>query len=358
MKSVHTQSMDLDFTGQDIYIGLDTHEKSWKVAIYTQYFEHKVFSQEPDAGQLSRYLHRMFPGGRYQAVYEAGCFGFWIQRELEAAGIPCIVIHPGDVPTSDKEHRRKSDRIDARKLAVSLRAGQLRPIYIPPQRIGDDRILVRTRAQLVKEQTRLKNQITSLLRLQGVRVPREVGQYWSGRFLKWLSQVQIGEATARESLRTLLEVLLELKAHQTRLTRQIRTLAAQDPYRPWAELLVSVPGLSVLGAMTLLVELVDIQRFKGLDQLASYFGLVPDQHASGQTHYTGGITRRAHQGLKSLIIEASWVAVRKDPILLADFTRLAGHMRKQQAIIRIARKLLARIRYVWLHQQAYQLLQN
>lgn len=351
----HLQSMGLDFTGQDIYIGLDLHEKNWKVAIFTQDLEHKVFTQDPEPERLSLYLHKMFPGGRYHAVYEAGCFGFWVQRELQAAGIPCIVIHPGDVPTSDKEYRRKNDRIDARKLARSLRAGQLEPIYIPSERVSQDRVLLRTRAQLIKEQTRLKNRITSLLRLQGVSIPRQLGQHWSGRFLGWLAGIEFAKPSASLGLQTLLALLLQIKEHQARLTRQIRDLARQEPYHQWVRLLVSVPGISVLGAMTLLCELGQMTRFPSLDRLASYIGLVPDQRASGQSSYTTGITRRGNHHLKHLIVEAAWVAVRKDPVLLGTFSQLCLRMNKQQAIIRIARKLLARIRYVWLHQQPYRM---
>jgi transposase len=117
--------------------------------------------------------------------------------------------------------------------------------------------------------------------------------------------------------------------------------------------LITIPGISILTAMTFLTELVELDRFKTLDQLASYVGLIPGEHSSGDREIVTGITRRQNAVLRSALIESAWIAARKDPALLLTFTRLAKRMPKNQAIIRIARKLLNRIRYVLKHQQPY-----
>ena len=106
--------------------------------------------------------------------------------------------------------------------------------------------------------------------------------------------------------------------------------------------------------MILLTELVDIHRFKGLDHLASYVGLVPGEHSSGETAIITGISMRRNPFLRTVLIESAWVAARKDPALTAAFTDLAKRMPKNKAIVRIARKLLNRIRFVLLHQTEYQ----
>mgnify|MGYP001818803722 CR=1 FL=1 len=61
----------LDFTDQDIYVGLDTGKNSWKVSILTKDFEHKTFTQTPKPEALVKYLRKHFPGARYLCVYEA-----------------------------------------------------------------------------------------------------------------------------------------------------------------------------------------------------------------------------------------------------------------------------------------------
>ena len=100
----------LDFSGQDIYVGLDTGKKSWRVTILTGESEHRTFTQPPKPKALVGYLHKHFPGARYLCVYEAGYFGFWIHDALRQQGVECIVTHPADVPTKDKERRNRTIR--------------------------------------------------------------------------------------------------------------------------------------------------------------------------------------------------------------------------------------------------------
>ena len=124
------QYTKLDFTDQDLFIGLDIHKKNWTVCIYSKDFELKKFSQNPDTDILMKYLQRNYPGANYHSVYEAGYCGFWIHEALTARGINNIVVNPADVPTTDKERKRKNNRVDTRKLARSLRSGDLEPNYL------------------------------------------------------------------------------------------------------------------------------------------------------------------------------------------------------------------------------------
>ena len=93
----------LSFEGQDIYVGIDTGKKSWTVTILTEQLEHKTFSQPPSPETLVGYLHKHFPLANYRCAYEAGYFGFWIHESLTSQGVDCIVVHPSDIPTRDKE---------------------------------------------------------------------------------------------------------------------------------------------------------------------------------------------------------------------------------------------------------------
>ena len=106
-------------------------------------------------------------------------------------------------------------------------------------------------------------------------------------------------------------------------------------------------------AITLYTELIDMNRFKRLDDLASYVGLVPSVNASGQKETTRGLSFRRNRYLRYLLIESAWVAVRKDTALGYVFSQLLKRMGKQKAIVRIAKKLLSRIRHVWKHKEYY-----
>jgi len=150
-----------------------------------------------------------------------------------------------------------------------------------------------------------------------------------------------------------LEELTHLRQIIANLNRNILSLSRTEEYRSDVLLLKSVPGISTLTAMVLLTELADISRFSSLDKLASYAGLVPDIKSSGETEYSTGITFRRNAAMRSLLIEASWVAVRKDPALMMAFNKLSLRMKKTQAIVHIARKLLNRIRFVLKNRQQY-----
>lgn len=346
----------LDFSGQDIYVGLDTGKKSWKVTILTKDFEHKTFSQPPKPEALVGYLHKHFPGAKYQCVYEAGYFGFWIHDALRQQGVDCLVTHPADVPTKDKERRNRNDTVDARKLARSLRNGELTALYVPERKALEDRSLVRMRTSMVKKQTRCKNQIKGSLSFYGYIIPDElVKSHWSRNFINWLESLEFQRESGKQALQALLDELKHLRQSIAQLTRQIRTLAQQEPYRTQVLYLKSIPGISTFTAMVLLTEIVDINRFKGLDHLASYVGLVPGENSSGEQERNTGISRRRNAHLRALLIESSWIAVRKDPALLMAFDKLTQRMPKNRAIIRIARKLLNRIRYVLKNQQSYEI---
>ncbi len=345
----------LNFAGQEIYVGLDTGKKSWKVTILTKEFEHKTFSQPPEPEVLVGYLRKHFPGARYLCVYEAGYFGFWIHDALRQQGVECIVTHPADVPTKDKERSNRNDTVDARKLARNLRNGELAALYVPTGKSLEARTLVRTRMGMVKKQTRCKNQIKALLSFYGYAIPEDLVQsHWCRRFIGWLENLPFETEGGKQSLHALLEELKHLRQSIALLTRQICALSRQEPYRTQVELLDSIPGIGFLSAMTFLTEIVDINRFKNLDHLASYVGLVPGENSSGELERTTGISRRRNSFLRVMLVECSWTAVRKDPALLMAFSKLSERMPKNRAIVRIARKLLGRIRYVLKHQEYYE----
>ena len=345
------KSNKLDFSGQHIYVGMDVHKKSWSVSIQTEQFEHKTFTQPPEVEKLTHYLQRTFPGATYHTVYEAGFSGFWLHDQLREEGIDCMVVNPADVPTKNKERAGKTDRVDCRKLARGLRNGEIKGIYVPSRVKVEDRSLVRTRQSMVRKQTRCKNQITSILFFYGIVIPEE--SRWTKRFINWIESIRMERESGNFALQAHLEELKHLRQIITNLNRTILRLSRAEEYRADVLLLKSVPGISTLTAMILLTELADIFRFPSLDKLASYAGLVPNIKSSGETEYSTGITFRRNAALRGLLIESSWVAVRKDPALIMAFNKLSMRMKKTQAIVHIARKLLNRIRFVLKNRQKY-----
>jgi transposase len=344
----------LDFSGQTIYAGLDAHKKSWSVSIFSEEMEHTRFTQPPEPNKLVHYLRRNFPGAAYQAVYEAGFSGFWTHDQLREQGVDCIVVHPADVPTTNKERTTKRDRTDCHKLARSLRNGELKGIYVPSRSKLEDRSLVRTRQSMVRKQTRCKNQIKSLLFFYGINFPEElIHSQWSEKVIRWMEDLRMQRTSGDMSLKAHLEELKHLKRIIASINRSILLLSRKEEYRDSVWRLKTVPGISTLTAMIFLTELSDLARFATLDHLASYVGLIPDTKASGETEHVGNMTHRRNSQLRAVLIEAAWVAARKDPVLLQAFHDYGQRMRKTKAIVKIARKLLNRIRYVLKNQAEY-----
>jgi len=353
---MNTQVRKIDFTGQNIYAGFDVHLKSWKVTVMVEDVEHKTFSQPPLPEVLFSYLKTHFPGGNYHTAYEAGYCGYWIHDKLVSFGVKSIVVNPAYIQTTDKERVQKEDKRDSRKIARSLSNGNLTPIYVPSIKTQRDRSLLRTRAMLVKDLARYKNRIKSFLHFYGISIDKSFKspqQHWSNRFMNWLESIDMELEEGKETLHVLILECKNLRNSILKITNQIRLLSNTESYSNKVMLLRSIPGIGLLTAMTILTELDTINRFRNIDKLCGYIGLVPSTRSSGEKERAGDITPRGHSVLRSAIIESSWIAVRKDPSLLRSFLSFNQRMNKNKAIVKIAKKLLNRIRYVLINNTPY-----
>jgi transposase len=354
---MRTKVSDKTFEGQSFYVGIDYHKKSWKVTVLGQEYEHKTMSRDPDPEQLVAYLERQFPGAAYKAVYEAGFSGFNSCRRLRELGVDCQVIHPADVPTNQKDRLQKTDKADSRKLAKMLRAGEFAAVHVPDPQTEADLGLLRQRFKIMKDLVRQKNRVKSALFQFGVKIPERFSEsdsrHWSNAYMKWLSDISGAPAGVKHIIRNYLQIGRLLKQELSLVTKQVRELSRTDRYTADYELLVGIPGIGPLGAMMILTQLGGMKRFKRMDELCNYVGLVPNMYCSGEKMITGKVTSRGRKELKIMLIEASWVAIRKDPALMARFNELCKRMQKNKAIIRIAKNLLARIRYVLNKKESY-----
>jgi transposase len=353
---METQIKKIDFKDQNIYVGFDAHLKDWKVTVMAENIVYKTFVQPPKPELLFNYLENNFPGGNYHTAYEAGYCGYWIHDKLISFGINSIVVNPADIPTTDKERVQKEDKRDSRKIARSLSNGTLMPIYIPTIETQRDRSLLRTRSMLTKDLARYKNRIKSFLYFYGIPISESFlnpQTHWSNRFIKWLESLEIDNGSGKETLNILISECKTLRASILKVTRQIRNLSNTEKYTANVQLLRSIPGIGLLTAMIILTELELINRFNNIDKLCGYIGLIPSTNSSGEKDRTGEITPRGNNVLRKALIESSWVAIRNDPSLMKCYLSYIKRMKSNKAIVKIARKLLSRIRYVLLNQTPY-----
>jgi transposase len=349
----------INFTGQNIYIGFDVHKKDWKVTIMSENIVHKTFSQAPKPELLVNYLRKNFPGANYHSAYEAGFCGYWIHYELKRLGVNSIIVNPADIPTTQKEKVFKEDKRDSRKIAKTLSNGDLTAIHIPQVSTLEHRALVRTRCAIVNDVSRYKNRIKSFLMFHGIEVPEQFQKNnWSKAFIEWLRNAKLTQNAGEESKTALIDTYLILREQVLKSTRQVRILSRCELYDKNMELLRTVPGIGLIHGMTILTEIENIERFRNNDHFCSFIGLTPGSHSSGDKEIDTGITYRSHGSLRESFVEASWIAVAKDPALMLTFHKYCKRMEKNKAIIRIAKKLACRVQYVLRERKAYIKLQN
>ena len=352
-----TRSKENSFKGKNIYVGIDVHLKSWTATVLSDTLTLKTFRLDPSPEVLCAHLFNNYPEANYFSVYEAGFSGYSVHRRLCEMGVKNIVVNPADVPTTNKEKLRKTDSSDSAKLARSLRAGEIKPIYVPDTISQELRSLSRHLQAITKDKTRIKNRIKGHLRFLGIEIPQRFlrSANWSYDFIDWLKRVCTDTPYGKFVLDSHIRQLEEIRDKKLNLLRYMRAIAKEEPLATRVKLLLSVPGIGEVTSLRIASEVIDIKRFNGHDQLAAFIGIVPMCHKSGDDtkEDNGGITTRANRTLRSAIIEAAWIAAGKDPALTLAFENYCKRMKKTDAIVRIARKIVNRIYFVLKHEMPY-----
>ena len=242
------QRKELSFSGQKIFIGIDVHKDSWRVATAPEVGVVKGHSQKPSAKELLDFLKKNYPDGEYHAVYESGFSGFSTYYALQEVGIDCIVIHAADVPTTQYEEAMKTDKVDAVKLVKSLKAGLLTGIYIHKRDDIDARAVVRLRKTIQKQLGGYKSRVKHLLHSNGVAFPERFskpGTHWSKAFINWLKQEVSLLSSTRISLDLLIVQVEGIRHTLLSATRKVRELSRNERYSHDYELLTSIPGIGI-----------------------------------------------------------------------------------------------------------------
>jgi transposase len=242
------QRNKISFKGQKIFIGIDVHAKTWEVAVLTESGYKERHPQKASAKALFDFLKKHFPDGEYHAVYESGFSGFATYYALKEYGIDCVITHAADVPTTQYEEVMKTDKVDAAKLARSLRAGEIKPIYIREKDNIDDRAVIRIRKTIQKQLSGYTSRVKHMLHCNGVELPERFlkpGTHWSRPFINWLKKDVKLLSSTRSSLDLLIKQVETIRLTLLDATRAVRRLGQTDRYKDNYELLKSIPGIGI-----------------------------------------------------------------------------------------------------------------
>jgi transposase len=336
--------------GTKIFVGIDLHKNRWHVTIRSKEAELCSMSIHGCWESLRKILDR-YKGHKVFTVYEAGYFGFWLYDKLLTYGADCIVTPPSLVP-GEYGNRVKTDRRDSRKLAYLLAKGMLKRVWVPSAQERGHRQVVRRRRQLIGDRVRTQNRIKSELEFYGIKVGQPRTK-WSKVYFENLRRIRFKDRWMQGSFRRLLDEYEFLCEQITKQSRLLKELSETALYKKRVKILRSVPGIGLIAAMEILLELQDVSRFRRNEELAAYVGLTPSQYSSADKVRMGRITCIGKSDLRGTLIEAAWFLIRKDAAMREKYERIKGRSGAKRAIVAVARILLLKTRRMLLDSQPY-----
>lgn len=344
-------------TTSKVHIGLDIHKKTWTVSIQTDLFFHKTFSLPSLSEDLFQYVERTFPNHQVNLVYEAGCCGFSVARFFLNLGWNVIVVNPADVKTGDKQKYQKTDALDAKNLSNQLKAGVLKGIYIPTEAQEQFMTLARHRTQVTKKLRQTKSHIKSMLLFHGIKIPEKFdNSSWTKDFIDWLEAIKFSTSCGDLALQGKIRMYKFIKSEYLQIANQMRDYCRKNHQKDY-NLLKSIPGIGGYLASVILAECGDLRRFNTEGQFASFIGLVPGIYNSGGSEKCLGITPRSRSQLRSYLIEAAWVSIRKD-VEMQNYYRKHQGKNIKSIIVKVAHKMIRRILSVIKTETNYQINRN
>jgi transposase len=339
-------------TEPKLFIGIDVHKKSWSVSMRTDIAEHKTYSCPPSAELLYDYVTTNFKHHTVSITYEAGPCGFSAARYFLNMAWDVLVVNPADVPKMDKQNYQKTDKIDSRNLCKQLQINNLKGIYIPTEEQEQLRSLLRQRVMIVKQLRKVKTQIKAMLLYHGIEIPLQFDNAnWSIAFKQWLKAIEWQFVSGAASMASKLRVLDFIHSEYLTIANLLRAYCRKHHKEDYY-LLSSIPGIGGYLAAAILAEAGDIRRFENEKQFSSYIGVVPSMYDSGASTSNLGVTPRANGILRSYLIEAAWVAIRKDPEIQTYYRKHIGKNVKS-IIVKVAHKMVRRILSVIKNKQPY-----
>jgi len=246
------------------------------------------------------------------------------------------------------EARVKMDKLDAKTLAYLLRGNLVAESYVPNKKNRMRRSLLRHRASLIKMRVEVKNRIHMLL--DKYDLSYEYTDLFGKEGLEWLRSLSL-PALDQHILQSNLQVLETLTTEIRSTDIQIAKDAVNEEQ---AKLLMTMPGVDYYAAMILLSEIGDVKRFASPEKLVSWVGLAPQAHQSGETHWTGHITRKGSKRARWILTQWAQVARQHDPRMSEFYERIERKHGPSKAIIAVARKMLSIMHVMLTRNEPYQ----
>jgi transposase len=287
------------------FVGLDVHKESIAVAVAEsgRAAPRFVGTTGPVLAQIEKALLHLGSPESLLIVYEAGPCGYGLARQLHARGYRCEVAAPAKIPRKPGE-RIKTDRRDALMLARYARAGELTPVVIPDARDEAIRDLSRAREDAVRARLKARQQLKAMLLRHGQRYTGKTS--WTAAHKRYLAQLGFPHPAQNIAFVEYRMAVRDAHDRVERLTAALREQVTAWRFQPVVAALMTMRGLELVTAVTVVAELGDLTRFAHPKQLMSFLGLVPSEYSTGDSRCLGKITKTGNAHVRRVLIEAAW----------------------------------------------------
>ena len=320
------------------FVGLDIH-KHYLVAVGVDATRTVVLGPQRVAyPHLTRWIQQhLTPTDA--VVLEMTTNAFQLHDELQPYVHSVTLVHPPHVALVTQVPV-KTDAKAALALAQLHAAGLLAGIWVPPPAVRDLRAVVAQRTKLRRLATQARNRLHAAL--HRARIVPPAGNLFAPEQRGWWQSLPVSaleQARIQSDLATL--SFAEAQVHE--LEDALAAVAATDDRVP---LLIQLPGIQLVSAVTILAAIGEIGRFPSPERLVGYAGLGARVHDSGQVHRTGRITKTGRRDLRHIMVEAAHTASRWHPHWQRELARLEPRLGHNKALVAIARKLLVVVWHV------------
>jgi transposase len=267
---------------------------------------------------------------------EAGPLSQWLFAALREAGLAVELLETRHVRKAFEAMPVKSDRSDARGIAQLMRLGWFRPVHCKSMSAQETRALLTARKLVQSKLRDVENSLRGILRGFGLKVGKTTEREFAGR----IEELVAGHRHLQVIAKALLSVRTVLRSEFAAFEKQVRKMARSDLR---TRLLMSTPAVGPIVALTYASAIDDPARFKSSKQAGAHFGLTPKKYQSGETDYTGRISKIGDAGVRTALFEAAHVMLTR-PVkgcsqLKSWAMRIAKRAGVSKAKVALARRL-------------------
>jgi transposase len=301
--------------------------------------EAKVAS-EPDA------LLQVLRNGAYhfkRIGLEAGPLSQWLYSALGEANLPVICVETRHMRAVLKAQINKTDRNDARGIAQMMRAGLYRPVHVKTLHSQKLRTLLTHRKLLQSKAIAIENDLRGTLRNFGLKV----GAVGTARFETRIRELVEDLPDLTALVEPLLVVRRVLREQLAILHRRVLAIVRDDAV---CRRLMTVPSVGPVVALTYRATVDVPARFHNSRAVGAVFGLTPCKHQSGESDYSGGISKCGDEMMRVMLYEAAQILLvrsTKWSWLKAWAMQIARRRGMKKAIVALARRLAVIMHRIW-----------